>query len=401
VKYIAGAWHYVPEAASQSGVYTLDATGADDPAAEAVELLREAVWRPFCLDVEGPFRLISVKIGAADYFVGFVIFHGIGDGYSLQVCSDELARSYDSFAHTQESPPQNLPLQYLDYRMSVQEWLNGSRAKEILCDWAKYIEGVPKLNASHGRAPQSAAFVFPHKSSDALRELSQIERIGLTRLWETIYHIALWRLLGQTDVATFGAHNLRQRHPELANTIGHVLNLLPSRTRLNGETTFRQLLRQKRDIKFKSLEYRVIPYSLILERCALTYSELLVFNFLPTEMVPQLPAGTEVAPNVDYMIESSRARFLVAPPPGVISASTRSPSPIALIVVDHREFAVQCGGTMQMPFSPVELLRDTKYIAEQVAADPECSLASLLAPANDRGGEELTQGNHGVLATAR
>jgi hypothetical protein len=387
-KYLDGKWQFVSNQARAAAVVMLAVSHAGAEA-EAWDLMSEAIWRPFCLEIESPLRVVAVSISQTDHLVGFVVYHAMGDADSLRIVANDLATTYDAFVRAEPAPLGPIPIQYLDYRISVDNWTSGPCARAVLSDWARYLDGAPKLNSSAGPL-QTGQFTLSQTDSDKLRALSVTEQVGPHRVWEVIYQITLARLIGQTDVATLSTYNLRHREPQLLETVGPLANTIPNRARFAaiGENTFRRALRSRRDAKFKELAYRVIPLNLMLEHCGLVMADLPTFNYLPGGMVASVHA--DQGENVEHMLRSLSGRALVAAPPDLTySKIGRGVVICGAAVYGHDEFAVNCFGTIQRPFTPTELLSEMELITSHVAGNPDCELAVLLTRATAKHGHKI------------
>ena len=116
--------------------------------------LREEARRGFDL-ASGPLlRGKLIKMGDEEH-VMVNMHHIVSDGWSMEVIVRELARLYEAYVQGEESPLQELEMQYADYAVWQREWLQG----EVLDRPAQYWRASWKERQRVGVAYRpSAAF---------------------------------------------------------------------------------------------------------------------------------------------------------------------------------------------------------------------------------------------------
>src|SRR5262249_22479067 len=80
--------------------------------AEVQWLIREEAQRPFDLSKDILLRTILLRLGEMEHVLLLTMHHIASDGWSLEVCSRELATLYAAFSTSKPSPLPALPIQY-------------------------------------------------------------------------------------------------------------------------------------------------------------------------------------------------------------------------------------------------------------------------------------------------
>lgn len=336
------------------------ASSSSDADDEAMELLASAIWRPFRVDSEAPMRLVIVKIAEEHYFLGFVIHHFFADAYSTRICSYELAMFYEAYSTDQPVACTELPLQYVDYMASMEEWSRGLNFDTFVSYWSEYLQGARGLSFVSGAA-EKAGVVLSRSLSDSVRSLGRSERIGANAVWDAAYQVALWLLSGQSDITILTA-TVGRKHKELVNLIGQFSGVLPLRGRISGSQTFRTFLRQMRRAQLESLPYTSVPWHLMADRCGgHLRGGVPTINFVPEEFLPIDSFGPILeVPAPRYSPDYSGQSFLV-------------------MVHDRLQFEVVCSGNIVQPFSIAQFPRVLEQVVVELTQNPDGDLSLLPA----------------------
>jgi hypothetical protein len=321
-----------------------------------IDLLHQLAWKPFSWADEGPFRLAAVPLSATEHAVAVISHHSFVDGYAARIISHELAVLYGA-----SSGLQPVPLQFMDYLVSLEKWSNEPRADAYLAHWREYLRGAQGLGSSRRQDARICPCPLPAGTSDAIRELVRVERVGMSFVWEAAHHLTLRQLLGRTDLTTLSV-DVGRRQPELVSVVGRFMNLLPVRSSVPDDVTFRQLLREMSAARRKSLPYFAAPHWLIAERCPFDYTgDTGALNFVPPEFLP---------------LESLGER-LPLPPPPQLEAGLAFPLPYVIVVSGNTEFYVGVNGDIEKPFSVEELASTFGPVLAAAVSEPDAPVSSL------------------------
>jgi amino acid adenylation domain-containing protein len=209
---------------------------ADDEAHEPFEL------------VSGPLvRANLVKLGIDHHVLLWTAHHIVCDGWSCAVIVDELARIYS--AHKRGSVPVlEMPVDYGQYARTAETVTPG--AHEVIAYWKRQFTEIPSsldLPTDHPRPlirSAKAATVTRKFGSDiaqALKRTAGQQRTTMVVLLMAAMKTLLHRLTGQSDVV-IGLPVAGQAMTGNHCLVGHCVNLLPIRTRLRPQCSFRENL---------------------------------------------------------------------------------------------------------------------------------------------------------------
>ncbi len=168
------------------------------------------------------------------------------DAASLLVILDELAASYGAGVEPGE------PVQYADYAEWRHELITGEDgdAPDARAFWRRYTEdrtAVPTLLfATPGtRSDHSAAVAIPFDAGELARLSDAAATAGVSAalFLEACWHALIARLTGAGELVIAGWCDGREQ-PDLQRAVGPYAQPVPIHTRLQGETSFAEVLDQ-------------------------------------------------------------------------------------------------------------------------------------------------------------
>jgi len=248
----------------------LNSAEAEEAATSLAQL--EALC-PFDLSTGPVFRVTLLRLGLEEHVLLFTRHHIISDEWSMGVLVREVAALYKAYQSGEESPLEELTVQYADYAVWQREWLTGEVLEQQLAYWRRQLAGAPpvlalptdhprpRVQKYHGAA---STFRLSAELTTALRELSR--RAGVT-LFMTLLaglEVLLWRLSGQEDISVGTAIANRTRQ-ETEGVIGFFVNTLVLRVEMSGEQSFDELLRQVREVCLGAYGHQEVPFERLVE----------------------------------------------------------------------------------------------------------------------------------------
>ena len=212
---------------------------------ELEELLRTEAWRPFDLRAGPLLRAGLFRRGKDDHVLLVVTHHTVSDGWSGAVFLRELSALYLAFLAGEPSPLPPLPIQYADYSIWQQEWLQGKVLEEQLGYWRKQLADLTPLDLPTDRPrPPVQSFQgggHPLRLGPALakriRSLSRQEGSTLFMTLMAAFQLLLHRYSGQADIAV-GTPVAGRTRSELEELMGMFVNTLVIRSHLSGISAF-------------------------------------------------------------------------------------------------------------------------------------------------------------------
>jgi amino acid adenylation domain-containing protein len=229
----------------------IDATDWD----EVHGYLQEEADRPFDLARDPLLRVRLLKTGGDDVIL-LVIHHLIADLGSLAILVRDLGPSYES----------GLGGGALSCTSPISGEGRGGVFSRHEAWWLDRLSGdLPALDLPADR-PRPAVRTF--RGGSRTRTIAP----GLTwpraRLFPALlaaFDVLLHRGSGQTDLLV-GSPTSGRLSPELAETVGYLVNPVVLRCDLSGSPTFRQLLERVRGIIFGALRHQDHPFARLVER---------------------------------------------------------------------------------------------------------------------------------------
>lgn len=236
-------------------------------------LLQQMAMGAFDL-ARGPLaRATLIRTADNEHYFLLVMHHVISDGLSTQIILRELIALYEAFGRGQPTPLAPLPIQFADYAVWQRGWLQDAALEQQLAYWKDRLAGaLPVLDipTDMPRPPIRSA----NGSKEPLRlgkELvAALSRIGREEGATTfmvllaVYKVLLHRHSGQDDLIVGAPVANRTRH-ESADIVGFVANTVVLRTRLDGDPTFRELVRRVRDACVGAFRHQDMPFQKIVE----------------------------------------------------------------------------------------------------------------------------------------
>jgi amino acid adenylation domain-containing protein len=239
-----------------------------------LERLRAAeAEAPFDLSRAPLLRARLLRLAADEHVVLFTMHHIISDGWSMGVLVQEVGTLYGSFIRGEESPLEELTLQYADYAVWQRGWLQGEVLEGQLDYWRRQLAGAPallRLPTDRPRPPVQSSrgailrMVLSAELSAGLQALSHGEGVTLFMLLLAAFKALLVRYTGQEDVS-IGTPIAGRNRLELERLIGFFVNTLVLRTDASGDPTFRELLGRVRETCLGAYQHQEVPFERLVE----------------------------------------------------------------------------------------------------------------------------------------
>ncbi len=236
-------------------------------------LLRDETQRPFDL-ARGPLvRACLFRLEQTTHLLALTLHHIVTDGWSMAILIREISALYASFCTSEPAPLAPLPLQYADYALWQQRWLQGAELEAQLTYWRTQLAGSPamlELPTDHPRpAVQSfrgatQALHIPKAVASALQSLSRREGVTLFMTLLAAFQVLLYRYSGQSDIVV-GTPIANRHRLEVEELIGFFVNTLVLRGDLAGNPPFRSLLARVREVTLQAYAHQDVPFEKLVE----------------------------------------------------------------------------------------------------------------------------------------
>ena len=244
-----------------------------DRESEAMRLAEEEARRPFDLS-RGPLaRTTVLRLDENEHLLLWAMHHIVSDGWSMSLIYREIGVFYQALLNNEPSPLPELSIHYPDFTEWQQDQFQGGGLESQLAYWRKELDGAPPLLELPTDFQRPAVQTFQGASqsilisthlADHLRELSRQEEGTLFMTLLTAFQICLARYSGQKDIVVGSPHAGRNLL-ETEGLVGYFVNMLPLRTSLRGDPTFKELLGRVRDTALGAYAHPDLPFEQLRE----------------------------------------------------------------------------------------------------------------------------------------
>ncbi|OWA19266.1 hypothetical protein B9W68_01895 [Streptomyces sp. CS227] len=300
----------------------VDLTGlpAGEREEEARRRCQEQTDLPFDLGRDLMLRPVLLRLADDEHLLLMVQHHIATDGWSLNVLLRELGENYGARLRGEEPRLPDLPVQYGDFAAWQRDHLERTVVPRQLDYWRERLADTRLVDIATG-LPRPAELSWNGGTLRYRIEPETVRRItGLAEAEQATPYMALIaaqsvvlsRWSGQDDIVIGGAVAGR-RHAELENLAGCFVNELVMRMDTSGSPSYRELLRQAKEVCLGAYDHQDVPFERIVEVVAPERDALarvpLVRHQLGFHNEPRRPVAL---PGLTYTIEplsTGTARF--------------------------------------------------------------------------------------------
>jgi hypothetical protein len=290
-----------------------------DREAQALALATEDARQPFDLE-QGPLlRARLITLDDAEQRLYLTAHQSIVDGITVfHIFPAELTALYEAFAAGQPSPLPELDMQYADFATWQRRKLAGDACAKQLKYWQQQLSGeLPVLQWPKGtRPPQQTyrgamhSFTLSRELAQSLKDLGRREGATLFMILLAALVSLLHRYTRQEDIIVGTLAPCGRKQTEFQRCIGYFLNPVALRANLRGNTSFRSLLQQMREVTLGAISNDDVPLELIAEKLQFqpdpSRHPFFTVALSVAPEVPTLPQGWSMT----YMdVESGGARW--------------------------------------------------------------------------------------------
>jgi amino acid adenylation domain-containing protein len=250
----------------------LRGTPLEEREEEVYRIARAAAETSFDLS-RGPLMKVEVlKLEEEQHVLLYTMHHIVSDEWSMTVLTDEVTRLYAAYSRGEESPLEELEIQYGDFAVWQRQWLKGEALERELEYWRKQLRGVEALElpADHPRPAARSyrgarwPFVIPRDVTEKLRRLGQRESVTMFMTLLGGFDALMSRYSGQEDVA-IGTDIANRNRAETERLIGFFVNQLVLRVEMRAGESFRELLRRVREACLGAYAHQDVPFEKLVE----------------------------------------------------------------------------------------------------------------------------------------
>jgi hypothetical protein len=281
--------------------------------------LRAESRRPFDLTRDVMLRATLFRLAPASAVLLIGEHHIAFDGWSDTILFAEVAEVYAALGAGRAPSLPDLPIQYADFALWQQRRLTGPLLDRLVAYWRETLSGAPPvldLPMDRPRPPVQTFAGAHHRVTDsagtaaAVAALARAEGATAYITLLAAFAATLHRWTGCADMC-IGTPIAGRGRVELEPLIGFFSNTVALRVRLDGDPTFRELLRRVKATALGAYEHQELPFEKVVEALAPprnpSHNPLFQVNFrVQTGPAPTLRLpGVRVTP-VDVDVGFSR-----------------------------------------------------------------------------------------------
>ena len=301
-------------------VVDLGGLSEEEREAEVQRRAVEEAQHPFDLARGQLVRAQLLCLSEQHHVALLTMHHIISDGWSCGVLIREIVALYEAYSLGAESPLPELPIQYADYAVWQREWLQGEVLQEQLAYWKEQLKDAPALLELPLDRPRPAmqtasgaalSFQLTAELSEKLKELSREEGATLFMALLAAFQLLLSRYSGQVDIVV-GTPIAGRSQGETEALIGLFVNTLLLRTKVRGEESFREVLRQVREKSLGAYAHQDVPFEKLVDELEVERSLNRTPLFQVMFALQNMPTTTLTLSNLTFEvleIDSKAAKF--------------------------------------------------------------------------------------------
>jgi amino acid adenylation domain-containing protein len=284
------------------------------------QLVTEEAKLPFDLSVGIGLRVKLLRLGSQSHVLLVTMHHIICDGWSIGIFIQEFSTLYQAFLLGEPNPLPPLPIQYTDFAVWQRQWLSGEVLEAKLHYWKQQLADAPsllKLPTDRARPPvqtfqgSSIARAIDTDLTQKLKKLSQKAGVTLFMTLQAAFATLLSRYSGQDDVS-IGTPIANRNRKEIEPLIGFFVNTLVLRTRIEGNPSFVELLKQVQQVALDAYAHQDVPFEQVVEALQLERNLSHTPLFQVMFVLQNAPMGKLELPEMSLtpvQIESLTAKF--------------------------------------------------------------------------------------------
>ena len=262
-----------PAAPIKLEVLDLSGLAEAERTAETQRLVEEESARPSDLTTGPLLRMSLIRLGAEEHVALVTMHHIISDGWSIGVLVREVAALYGAYVRGEESPLEELPIQYADFAHWQRNWLQGEVLATQLDYWRAELADAPTvidLPLDKPRPPVQTYRGAHHPfrlSAELSSQLKDLSRQNGSTLFMTLlaaFDLLLCRYAGQEQVLV-GSPIANRNRSETEGLIGFFVNTLVLHGDVRGNPSFGELLRRVREAALSAYAHQDLPFEKLVE----------------------------------------------------------------------------------------------------------------------------------------
>lgn len=237
------------------------------------EIVEQETFKVFDLSKD---LLLSIRLlmtSKEEHILIVTMHHIASDGWSMGILVKEFNVLYNSYIKEENNPLPELSIQYSDYAYWQRQWFKGEVLENQTAYWKKQLANLPVV---HGLPldkvrPLSQSFngnvyssTIDKNTLKGLYDLCQSEVATLFMGLHAAFSSLLARYSNEKDIVV-GSPIANREKAETADLVGFFMNLLVLRSDLSQKPSFRELIRQSKEMLEKAYEFQQMPFEKLVQ----------------------------------------------------------------------------------------------------------------------------------------
>ena len=275
-----------------------------DRTAGLLPIISGLTSKPFDLSKDYMLRADLIKLGGEDHLLVVTMHHIASDGWSISILVKEVIALYEGCVNNLAVALPELRVQYADYSIWQQKYMQGVLLESKLGYWKEKLEDVamlqlpadysrPAIQSSRGAA---RSFKISPELTAGLQVLSHQEGATLYMTLLAAFKVLLFRYSGQEDICV-GTPIAGRNHREMEGLIGFFVNTLALRSRVREDMSFIKLLEAVKETTLEAYGHQDVPFEKVVDAVVKErdmsrnplFQVMLIFENTPD--VPELKMG--------------------------------------------------------------------------------------------------------------
>ncbi|MFC1853766.1 amino acid adenylation domain-containing protein, partial [candidate division CSSED10-310 bacterium] len=257
-----------------------------------LKLASEYVRHPFILSQAPLFRITLFRLSEDEYLLLFVCHHIIMDEWSLDLFFHELVAFYNAALSGESPSVPALKHHFIDFAVWYRAWISQSCLPEQMNYWRNKLRHSPPVLEFPTTYPrtsfqsyegQSLSLHFGDDFLESVTDLCGRERVTPFMFYLTVFVILLYKYSGQNHFLV-GTPISNRCLEETTSMLGYFLNTLAIETKISGDKTFRQVLKDISQNCLEAFANQDIPFEEIVRELnptrSITFSPLFQVMFV-------------------------------------------------------------------------------------------------------------------------
>ncbi|WFU79135.1 condensation domain-containing protein [Bradyrhizobium sp. CIAT3101] len=340
------------------------------------KLLRDETQKPFDLECGPLARVRLLRLSPEDHVLVVVVHHIISDGWSQSILQREFWAMYEAFAGDRAAALAPLSVQYADFAVWQNQWLESDEANQHLAYWIKSLAGpLPVLDFPSDHPPGQRHQVrgaiervrLEGRLVERLKERSRSANVTMYMLTLAAFAILLERYTNQQDL-TIGSPSAN-RSTQTESVIGPFSGPIAIRLNLADDPRLSDVLEYVSGVVMDALDHAVLPFESILAQLKMRSvrgrNPLFQFYFLYQSA---------------FLQRREAGNLAITPVPSI---SVGNPFELQLAIIEREGEVWLTVEYDQGLFEPVSIRNIISYyrsILEEVAERPGKRISQLIPP---------------------